>query len=165
MGIRLRRIAQATLKRGGGLPLLSVSSVDGPEALQEPWARLKSVSRSVEKIGRSYAQNASRLLDVCRDSIVFKEGKMLLACLQTMAQDPHVQLMRIKNRMDPGDDGKGSAGYRDVAVNLCVVTEEARRLGVEGHVCEVLLLLESFARIKNDEGHQRYVQFRNLRGE
>jgi hypothetical protein len=50
--------------------------------------------------------------------------------------------------MDPDYDGCASAGYRDVSLNLRVVGAAARRLGVEGHVCEVQLLLRRFAELK-----------------
>jgi hypothetical protein len=60
--------------------------------------------------------------------------------------------------------GLGS-GYRDVAVNLRVVAGAGVALGLSGHVCEVQLLLEGFARVKSDDGHRRYVEWRNFRGE
>ena len=56
--------------------------------------------------------------------------------------------MRVANRMDPGYDGRASAGYRDVALNLRVGSEAAARLGVERHVCEVQLILRQFAELK-----------------
>jgi hypothetical protein len=46
---------------------------------------------------------------------------------------------------------------RDVAINLRVHTPESQKLCVDSHVCEVLLLLKSFAQLKHDEGHNRYV--------
>ena len=38
--------------------------------------------------------------------------------------------------------------YRDIAVNLRIDSQETRRLGVETHVCELQLILRSFADIK-----------------
>ncbi len=84
--------------------------------------------------------------------------------------------MRIKNRMRPPSAaslaaaggkafGPTDTGYRDVAVNLRVRTERARELSLSWHVAEVQLLLMSFMRIKSDQGHARYVQWRNMRGE
>ncbi len=52
-----------------------------------------------------------------------------------------------------------------MAVNLRVVAGAAAELGLSGHVCEVQLLLEGFARVKSDDGHRLYVQWRNCRGE
>jgi hypothetical protein len=59
-----------------------------------------------------------------------------------------VRLLRVKNRLCPEYDAALSAGYRDVAVNLCLDTEETRRLGAEGHVCELQLMLRPFAELK-----------------
>jgi hypothetical protein len=60
--------------------------------------------------------------------------------------------------------GLGS-GYRDVAVNLRVVAGAGMAPGLSGHICEVQLLLEGFARVKSDDGHRLYVEWRNFRGE
>ncbi len=89
-----------------------------------------------------------------------------------------VALERVKNRMHPpapagGEAAPGPAagagdnatGYRDVAINLRVLTERARELSLDWHVAEVQLLLLSFQEIKSDHGHARYVRWRNLRGE
>ena len=43
--------------------------------------------------------------------------------------------------MDPGFDSARSAGYRDVVVNLQLVSKDAEQLGVERHICEVQLIL------------------------
>ena len=56
--------------------------------------------------------------------------------------------VRIKNRFDPSYDSELSAGYRSLAVNLRVVTDETKALGVETHVCEVQLLLIQMATVK-----------------
>ena len=39
-----------------------------------------------------------------------------------------------------------------------------RRMGPTSHVCELQLQLLSFARIKSDYGHRRYVAWRNAMG-
>jgi hypothetical protein len=59
----------------------------------------------------------------------------------------------------------GTTGYRDVAINLQVVAGRAAELGLEGHVAEVQLLLRDFAEVKKEDGHARYIQWRNMRGE
>ena len=59
-----------------------------------------------------------------------------------------VEVIRIKNRLDPAHNAARSAGYRDVALNLRVMCAAARRLGVDTHVCEVQLLLRKFADLK-----------------
>ena len=61
---------------------------------------------------------------------------------------PSVRQVRIKNRFEIGFDSEQSAGYRNLAVNLRVVTGETKALGLETHVCEVQLLLVQMAAIK-----------------
>lgn len=39
-----------------------------------------------------------------------------------------------------------------------------REQGLAGHVCEVQLLLKPFAQTKSQQGHARYVVFRNALG-
>ncbi len=49
--------------------------------------------------------------------------------------------------MDPAFDSARTAGYRDVVVNLQLVGEDAERLGVARHICELqLILVPVFAR-------------------
>jgi hypothetical protein len=137
-------------------------------------------------------QDVSLLVDVCRQSIVFREGRDLVTCFGAIANDPSVSIVRVKNRLDLGYNSVG--GYRDVCINLRIVTEETSEMNVDYHVCEIQLILLPFAAIKvslllyselcfstwcttsnhkcltpailqNDEGHKKYVAFRNLRGE
>jgi hypothetical protein len=62
---------------------------------------------------------------------------------------PLAQVVRAKNRLDAGGGAAAAAGgYRDVALNLRVATAAARSLGVDGHVCEVQLVLQSFHALK-----------------
>ena len=62
-------------------------------------------------------------------------------------------------------DADSMGGYRDVAVNLVIETQETLLLGVSGHVCELQLLLQQFYACKSDDGHKRYVEYRNKRAE
>ena len=102
-------------------------------------------------------QDASRLLDLCRQSVVFESAADLAACLAEIRADSDVFVVRIKNRLDPHRlphsdgsrcDSMPVAGYRDVAVNLRIKSPEAVRLGLDGHVCELQLLLRAFAELK-----------------
>ena len=72
----------------------------------------------------------------------------ILACLQTLAADAEVQIVRINNKLDEGYDSRVTAGYRDVSLNLRLCTPATRRLGLDGFVCELQLLLIDFARVK-----------------
>jgi hypothetical protein len=37
---------------------------------------------------------------------------------------------------------------RDVSLNLRIVTERTAALGIDGHICELQLILHSFAKLK-----------------
>ena len=69
-------------------------------------------------------------------------------CLAAIRNDKAIRVVRIKNRMDPDYNSATSAGYSDVAINLRIDNAETRALGVEGHVCEVQLILCAFAELK-----------------
>ncbi len=76
------------------------------------WAPLKSPQRSVEKLYRSYGGDVSRLVDLCRQMIVFEHLKDLVACLEIIINDEEVVIERAKNRMELDHDVKSTAGYR-----------------------------------------------------
>ena len=76
---------------------------------------------------------------------MFETPAALLACLEAVALDSEAAVVRVKNRLDAGYDARGTAGYRDVLLNVRLETAETRRLGLEGHVCEVQLVLRDFA--------------------
>ena len=65
-------------------------------------------------------QDVSRLLDLCRQSIVFGDLFAVADCLRAIAADSDVRLARIRNKMDPAFDSRSSAGYRDLAVSFRV---------------------------------------------
>ena len=87
-------------------------------------------------------------MDLCRHSIIFNSVSEVARCLAAIGRDQDVAIVRIKNRLDPKFDSAMTAGYRNVALNLCITTEETKSLGVETHVCEVQLLLICMAEIK-----------------
>jgi hypothetical protein len=95
-----------------------------------------------------YAQDPSRLVDLCRQSIVFEDVASLASCLAVISADRDVDVARVKNRLDPAYDAAPTAGFRSLALNLRIVTADARRLGIEAHVAEVQLLLLEFAELK-----------------
>ena len=153
---------------GGGAAYVRYThdSLKGPGGPEFQWCKLKAASRAMEKVVRSYGEDASRLVDVCRQAVVFDTLRDVRACLAAMTADTEVELVRVKNRCDPGYDAALlSAGYRDVNVNLRLRCKAAQRLGVDLHVCEVLLLLRGIAEVKSEEGHANYVASRNLRAE
>ena len=94
----------------------------------------------------THTQDVSRLVDVCRQAIVFDDIADVTACVTLISNDSDVRILRVKNRFT--GSASVSGGYRDVLLNLCVVTDAARALGVERHVCEVQLILRSFFLLK-----------------
>jgi len=129
------------------------------------WGKIKKGKRAIEKLLRSHKGDVSLLVDVCRQSIMFDSATQLLRCLRAIAADKDVVIERVKNRLHPDYNTKISAGYRDCLVNLRIVTDATCRMGIEGHVCEVQLILRKYWELKSEEGHKRYVVFRNFRGE
>mmetsp|Transcript_54045 Transcript_54045/g.112948 ORF Transcript_54045/g.112948 Transcript_54045/m.112948 type:complete len:104 (+) Transcript_54045:1426-1737(+) len=103
----------------------------------------------------------------------------MAACLHAIVHDTDVIIMRVKNRMHPSEGAAATAsgggsngaleanttGYRDVAINLRVCSAQTLRLSLHWHVAEVQLLLLPFLEVKSNQGHARYVEWRNIRGE
>jgi hypothetical protein len=151
----------------GGIQYVQYSDIENTEgsSVEIKWGKLKSADRAIEKIIRSYGHEVSRLVDVCRQTIVFETLQDVFICLSAMVADPDIDLLRIKNRYDTKYDSSLSGGYRDVNINLRFRSHLALLLGVETHVCEVQLVLLCVAALKNEEGHRNYVTYRNLRAE
>mmetsp|Transcript_47463 Transcript_47463/g.74169 ORF Transcript_47463/g.74169 Transcript_47463/m.74169 type:complete len:382 (+) Transcript_47463:1-1146(+) len=129
------------------------------------WADLKSSSRSIEKIARVYRMDVSRLLDVCRQAIIFESMGDLVRCLQAIEVDPDIHIVRLKNRFDPRMDARETAGFRNICLNVQLSNFDTIRLGLTNHVMEVQLLLSEFAEIRGAAGHQRYITYRDARAE
>ena len=64
--------------------------------------RFCSVDRAIEKVVRSYKSNISFVCDVVRQVVVFDSIPDMVSMLRAMNADPHVKIMRIKNRMSSG---------------------------------------------------------------
>lgn len=90
----------------------------------------KGIDRSIEKVSRSYANDVSKVVDIARQAIIFKSFHDLTACLDCILADASISVLRIKNRFD--GDTLCVAGYRDVNVNMVIVSEAARGLGLRG---------------------------------
>jgi hypothetical protein len=87
-------------------------------------------------------------VDVCRQSIIFEDLPSMIDCLHIIAVDPDIEVLRVKNRLDPTFDPAQTAGYRDVLLSIRISTAETCTLGVDLHVCEVQLVLRSFFALK-----------------
>ena len=83
-------------------------------------------------------------------SIYFKDLQGMIKCIEAISADEESRVERVVNRLHPTYDSTNTAGYRDVSLNLLLRTPETVRLGLGGHVCEVQLVLVSFAEIKVD---------------
>eukprot|EP00960_Hanusia_phi_P046778 758034-Hanusia_phi.AAC.1 len=146
--------------------LVSMEEAEAQDAVKDvKFAKLKGVDRAIEKLSRSYNCNVYLLVDVVRQCIVFDSVDSLWACLQAIIEDPELEIIRIKNRLDFEYKAERSAGYRDVAMNVKLHTCESQRLGLTGHVCEIQLVLKEVMMLKTVVGHKRYVVFRNVRCE
>ena len=82
-----------------------------------------------------------------RQSIYFDSPAGIVACLEVIAGDPDIRLVRLNNKLRP-DYCADAGGFRSVLLNLRLDSQPTRRLGLDGHVCEVQLILIDFARIK-----------------
>jgi hypothetical protein len=102
----------------------------------------------VRCLRRASRQDPSKLTDICRQTVVFRDLDRLVDCLRAIRDDPEARVLRVKNRLDPAYDSGASAGYRDVALNLQLANAQTGALGVDTHVCELQLLLVPFAELK-----------------
>jgi hypothetical protein len=136
--------------------------ISGAHAKNIPIKRRK---RAIQKLFRSYAGNASRLIDLVRSSITFDTPDGLVQCLERVSTDPHVAILEYKNRFDPSFDSQLSAGYRNVALSLLLVDDTSMQIGADTHIIELQMSLSCIEKIKNDDGHRRYVKWRDLLGE
>jgi hypothetical protein len=84
----------------------------------------------------SPSQDAARLVDLCRQSLIVDDIAGLRRLIAALTRDPEIRVLRVKNRF-AGPGSAGAGGYRDVLVNLRLETPEARRLGANGHICEL----------------------------
>ena len=75
-------------------------------------------------------------MDLCRQGIVFSRVEDVLQCLEAAADDPDLEIVRLKNRLDPAFDSRATGGFRSDAhaprIALCLVSacQPSRRLPV-----------------------------------
>jgi hypothetical protein len=139
---------------------------DDPEMCRRvKWPLLKKSSRMLEKLARVYKGDPSHLADIVRFSLFFDTFTDLTQALGCIVTDFDTKVERVKSRLSLGHDSNATAGYRDVMLNLRVCNKEAAMLGCDTNLCEIQLVLKSFGKLKTAQGHERYVMFRDLRGE
>lgn len=125
---------------------------------------VKRWKRAIEKLFRSYQGDASKLIDLVRGSVGFETVDELALYFGRIVADRRVVVLSIKNRFASDYDSRLSAGYRNLALTLVIVDDFTLENQVEGHVCELQLGLSAHQKLKNDEGHVRYVSWRDARG-
>jgi hypothetical protein len=76
------------------------------------WAEPKPADRALEKLVTAYDRDVSRLVDCCRQRIVFDAVDDVLECLGAVSRDSELVVVRIKDRMDPACDASSTAGFR-----------------------------------------------------
>eukprot|EP00747_Dinoflagellata_sp_TGD_P090542 gnl/TRDRNA2_/TRDRNA2_164732_c0_seq1.p1 gnl/TRDRNA2_/TRDRNA2_164732_c0~~gnl/TRDRNA2_/TRDRNA2_164732_c0_seq1.p1 ORF type:complete len:656 (-),score=83.55 gnl/TRDRNA2_/TRDRNA2_164732_c0_seq1:302-2269(-) len=124
---------------------------------------LKKEQRVAQKVMRSYGGHVSRVVDIVRASIIYEDLQDLIVGLRTIIADDNAIIRAVKNRFDSTYDASTTAGYRDVCLILRLDSNETRAAGCNLHMCEVQLHIQSFFSVKTDEGHARYIEWRNLR--
>ena len=146
-----------------------VNEESGAFVAAEEWETtgmaIKSVDRSIEKLTRCYQGKPAHLFDVCRACMVLDSMEELLKAMRLIADDPQLQIVRVKNRFSHSYDASESAGYRDVLVNLCISNAVTQKFGLALHICELQLSLKRFMIHRTADGHKRYVAYRNKRSE
>jgi hypothetical protein len=154
----------------GGGPGGGGGGAGGASDEQDQGLLPKRRKRAIEKVWRGYRGDATKLRDLVRCSLVFETMQDLEAGLDVIVGDPAIRILRVKNRFARDYDAKTeSCGYRDIQLNA-VVTEQSLgdaeiALGLHEHVCEIQFHLRPIYELKNDEGHRRYVTYRNQRAE
>jgi hypothetical protein len=119
------KVRQLALASKGCLPIISAADSGGVVAYRRldtlvsqqarfsvRWAAPKTPDRALEKLVRCYCNDASLVLDCCRQALVFEELGDLVQCLSSIMNDEEVEVVRIKNRLDPDLDSSFCAGYR-----------------------------------------------------
>ncbi len=91
-----------------------------------------------------YAGDASRLIDVCRASIVVKNRTDIATVLDMIKSKVHV--VRLKDRF-----ANPQRGYRDMCLTIRIA----------GHLCEVQVHIESLISVKKTV-HSIYSKYRVL---
>jgi hypothetical protein len=98
---------------GSGDDVDELAQVFGPGC--QMWVRsgcLKKPGRALGKLATRYGGDPSRLVDLCRQRLVFDRAADLVTCLGAMRADPSVEILRVRNSMAPEHNGFARAGFR-----------------------------------------------------
>lgn len=123
--------------------------------------RIKSPDRALQKLYRTYHGRVPPLLDILRSTIVVDRVCEAHRVLNVAIANSTVH--DIKNRFDVDYTAEETNGYRDL--NLHLSFPETVGTPFEGFVFELQIHLRVIFDFKTDEGHRRYIELRNLRGD
>ena len=90
------------------------------------WAGVKSSERSIKKLQRSYECDVSRLLDCCRQTIVFDSPSNLYSALKAIRADKEIKMVRIKNMLNEKFDSWRTDGFRYIDAAFFTAEREKR---------------------------------------
>ena len=79
-----------------------------------------------------------------------------------VCSQPKVKIHKVKNRFDMRYNAAESLGYRDCMIQLSF--NDLKDTLFSGYVFELQVHLSCMLAIKSDEGHKRYIAYRNLTG-
>ena len=132
-------------------------------------ADVKSESRAMQKVFRTYGGDWHKLNDLCRVSLVFDSVVDLTACLRAISDDPEVLIVpsgdeKMRLREDFKAEEK-TGGYRDVQLTVMINNSAAKERKVRKHQAEVQLHLAPIATLASKgDGHKNYKLYRNISG-
>ena len=89
------------------------------------------------------------LVDCCKSSLYFRDMGGVLALLEALRRDPELKIVAVRNRMGLSRTNSKHwlIGEKSemlpwcVALNLLISNDETRKLGLDGHLCELQLFL------------------------
>jgi len=151
-----------------------VKSVNGEDPAFAPWdgsdctkdqfefGGLKSVASCINKLDSALSDDVSLLLDMCRETLYFDSVGDIESVLSDLWTDETINIVMIKSTMDPAFDPDQPAGFRAAGMPFVSVyfslagKQTAMDLGVEKHVCELLLVLTDVKRVQTAEMREAY---------
>lgn len=126
----------------------------------------KSITRLLEKARLSYAENLKLVTDYERRALEFAAFHGMTEALKMIFRDFIV--IRIKNRFDKENTAaKRTGAYRDIQV-VCYVKGTKLLFELQLHLTCIYEVKSSVAATKdanNKTGHDRYIEFRELKEE
>lgn len=97
-------------------------------------------------VPRCFGDDASKLVDARRETIVFETLEGVVGCVEVLEVDGEAVGVRAKTRMAEACARHVPARFRNVSLNLRLVVPAPRRLALHRHLAELQLLLRPFAR-------------------